>query len=48
MDSKKLIHHQNLACNLCEGHGFVIVEEDKKESTVEKCVKCYGTGIRNF
>jgi hypothetical protein len=48
MEAKKLIQHKNLACNLCEGYAILIVEQDKKESKIEKCMKCYGTGIGNL
>jgi hypothetical protein len=48
MEAKRVIHNPNFQCNLCEGYQFVIVEDDKKVKRIEKCMKCYGTGIGNL
>ena len=48
MEAKQLIKNQKFQCNLCEGYQFVMVEDDKKVSRIEKCMKCYGTGIGNL
>ena len=48
VEAKQVITNLNFQCNLCEGYQFVIVENDKRETRIEKCMKCYGTGIGNL
>ena len=48
MEIKKLVQSNQLACNLCEGYGVTIVQEKGKADILERCVKCYATGLRIF
>ncbi len=48
MEIKKLVIHQSCQCNLCEGYGVAIVQQDGKPDMLERCIKCHATGLRNF
>ncbi len=48
MEIKKLVTPKQLACNLCEGYGVAIVQQDGKPDMLERCIKCHATGLRNF
>ena len=39
------IKDRSYQCNLCEGYQFLLIQQDGKEDKVEKCMKCYGTGM---
>ena len=39
------IKNFNFQCNLCEGYQFLLIQQEGKEDKVEKCLKCYGTGL---
>ena len=39
------IKNSNFQCNLWEGYQFLLIQQDGKEDKVEKCLKCYGTGL---
>ncbi len=48
MEIKKLVTGKTIVCNLCEGYGIVEVREKGKLDTLERCMKCHATGLRNF
>ncbi len=48
MEIKKLVQGKTIACNLCEGYGVTIVQEKGKPDMLERCAKCYATGLRVF
>ena len=45
VEAKQTIKNFNFQCNLCEGYQFLLVQQEGKVDYVEKCTKCYGTGM---
>lgn len=44
-EAKQEIKNPKFQCNLCEGYQFLLVQQEGKVDYVEKCTKCYGTGM---
>ena len=44
VEARQTIKNSNFQCNLCEGYQFLLVQEGKVDY-VERCTKCYGTGM---